>query len=210
MKKHFIIFLSILVFTPLKAQQNSIQEYMDDGGLSSFDRIIKISVTQALQGNLIFIWEKDLTGEFRVETGAGILTSAYYPTIWNRLYRNGKEIFYEGPIQEVKMKPGISFYISPRQSFMKYPAYYYAVNLNAQYYFEQLLIGALSITFGKEINLSEKWILDINAGVGFNSRRSFDSYYYTYKFMLLESRGFKHPTSLNLNMPVSVKLGYRL
>jgi len=209
--KRIILFVLLLFFvTNIYSQQDSISEYLNDGGLSNYKNIIKTDITQILQGNIQLIWEHDISGMFRIESGIGLLTSTFHKPILNALYRDGQELFYDEGLEETKMNPGLSLYVSPRLSIIKFPSFYSSCNLNLNYYFNQLLVGEVSFTFGNEINLSRKIILDINAGIGVDTHWSFDSYYYSHKFMIFNGRDLDHPNTISFFIPLNIKLGYRL
>ena len=210
MQKLILFILFILLLSNTYSQNDSIAKYLDDNGRSSYKNIIKTDVSQIMQGNIQLIWEHDISGYWRLETGIGLLTSNFYKPLFNALYRDGNDLFNKNGLESIKMNPGLSLYISPRQSYIKYPSYYASANFLFNYYFNQLLIGEVSITFGKEINLSKKCILDINAGIGLDTHWSFDGYYYSHKFMILNGKSLSHPNNMSLIFPLSIKLGYRL
>ena len=210
MQKLLLSILFIFLLSNSYSQNDSIAKYLDDKGLSSYKNIIKTDVSQIMQGNIQLIWEHDISGYWRLESGIGLLTSNFYNPLLNLLYRDGNELFNKNGLESVKMNPGLSLYISPRQSYIKYPSYYTSANFLFNYYFNQLLIGEVSITFGKEINLSKKCILDINAGIGMDTHWSFDGYYYSHKFIILNGKSLSHPNSMSPIFPLSIKLGYRL
>jgi hypothetical protein len=191
------------------SQQDSIAKYLDDKGLSSYKRIIKTDLSQILQGNWMFIVEQDITGNFRMEVGAGLLTAFIYKPFRKSLYHDGTEV-NKNKLESVSMKPGISLYVSPRLTSISSPSYYLSANLLSDYYFKQLLVNELTLTIGKEINLSNKFVLDINAGFGVDAHWSFDGYYFSHKKMLFNGRSLSHHNTISLMFPINVKLGYRL
>jgi len=210
MQKIILTILFTFLLSSIYSQNDSISKYLDDNGRSSYQNIIKTDVSQIMQGNIQLIWEHDISGYWRLESGIGVLTSNLYKPLLYALYRDGKDIFNKNGLESIKMNPGVSLYISPRQSLIKYPSYYTSANFLFNYYFNQLLIAEASITFGKEINLSEKFILDINAGIGIDTHWSLDGYYYSHKFMILNGKSLSHPNNMSFIFPINIKLGYRI
>jgi len=210
MLKTILFILFIFLLSNTYSQNDSIAKYLDDNGLSSYKNIIKTDVSQIMQGNIQLIWEHDISGYWRLESGIGLLTSNFYNPLLKVLYRDGNELFNKNGLESVKMNPGLSLYISPRHSYIKYPSYYTSANFLFNCYFNQLLIAEASITFGKEINLSKKCILDINVGIGMDTHWSLDGYYYSHKFMILNGKSLSHPNNMSLIFPLSIKLGYRI
>jgi hypothetical protein len=210
MQKAILAILFLFLLPNTYSQNDSILKYLDDSGRSSYKNIIKTDIAQIIQGNIQLIWEHDISGYWRLETGMGLLTSSFHKPLLNALYRDGNELFNNNGLETVKMNPGLSLYISPRQSYIADPSFYSSANFLFNYYFNQLLVAEVSITLGKEINLSKKCILDINAGIGVDTHWSFDGYYYSHKFMILNGKSLSHPNNLSLIFPLSIKLGYRL
>ncbi|OJU54580.1 MAG: hypothetical protein BGN96_12930 [Bacteroidales bacterium 45-6] len=191
------------------SQQDSIAKYLDDKGLSSYKRIIKTDLSQILQGNWMLIVEQEIKGNFRMEAGAGLLTAFLYKPFRKALYHDGTEV-NKKKLESVTMKPGFSLYVSPRLTSIRFPSYYFSANLLSDYYFKQLLVTELTLTIGKEINLSNKFVLDVNAGLGVDAHWSFDGYYFSHKTMLFDGRSLSHHNTVSLMFPINVKLGYRL
>jgi len=210
MQKLILSILFISLLSNSYSQNDSIAKYLDDNGRSSYKNIIKTDISQIMQGNIQLIWEHDVSGNFRVESGIGFLTGVFYKPLINPLYHDGKELVNKNGLESVKMNPGISLYISPRQSSIKFPMFYASTNFLFNCYFNQLIIAEATITLGKEINLSKKCILDINTGLGIDTHWSLDGYYYSHKLMIFNGRSISNHNTLSLLIPLSIKLGYRI
>ncbi len=211
-KIQILLFWAILIVAStgkIYSQQDSIAKYLDDKGLSSYKRIVKTDLSQILQGNWMLIVEQEVSWNFRMEGGVGLLTSFLYKPFRKTLYHDGTEV-NKKKREPVTMKPGFSLYVSPRLTSINAPSYYFSGNLLTNYYFNQLLVTELTLTIGKEINLSNKFVLDLNAGLGVDAHWSFDGYYFSHKTMILDGRSLSHHNTISLMFPINVKLGYRL
>lgn len=203
------IFLFLLITLKLYAQQDSISYYLNDKGLSRFDKVIKTDLSQLLKGNFMCIVEKDISGYFRLEYGGGLLTGALMNPLLDPMYRQETDVFDER-FTKVKMKPGISLYVSPRYSVVKFPNFYSASTLMLKYYVGQLFVADVSFTLGYEYNISPKWVLDVSAGVGTDILMSSDNCYYVHKNRLFTIKDFNALNAMAAYIPLSIKLGYRM
>jgi len=207
-KIHVILFL-LLMISRLSAQQDSIAYFLNDSGLSSYKKVVKTDLAQILKGNLMCMVEKDISGNMRMEYGIGLLTAALVEPMFNRLYRQGTDVFGED-FTNVKMKPGFSLYVSPRYTDIKFPWIYVSSNLLAEYYIGQLFVTDVSFTLGYEYNLSKKIVLDVSTGFGVDMLASTDGYYYVHKHRLFNGKSLTVQNTLSFYIPLSVKIGYRI
>jgi hypothetical protein len=208
MHKRYVFLFFLLAFK-LHAQEDSIAYYLNDKGLSRFDRVVKTDLTQLLKGNLMCIVEKDISGNFRLEYGGGLLTGALVEPVLDPMYRQGTDLFDEG-FDRVKMKPGFSLYASPRYTDVKFPWWYVSSSLLVKYYIGQLSVVDLSFSLGYEFNLNKRWVVDISSGIGGDVLFSSDGYYYVHKHRFFTAKGFETPMSWAYYIPLSIKLGYRI
>lgn len=209
MRKIYVILVLLMMASTMKAQQDSIAYFLDDKGLSSYKKVIKTDLSQILKGNVMCMVEKDISGIMRLEYGIGLLTSALVEPMFNRLYRQGTDLFDEG-FTPVKMKPGFSLYVSPRYTDVKFPWIYVSSNLLTEYYIGQLFVADLSFTLGYEFDLSKKMVLDVSTGFGADLLVSSDGYYYGHKHRLFNGKSLTVQHTFSFYIPISVKLGYRI
>jgi hypothetical protein len=191
------------------SQQDSLDYYLNDNGLSDFNNILKLDVTQALKGDILFNWEHDFTGEFRMEAGVGLLTSHFARPWLDPLYRENPDPF-DNEQTYVPMNPGFSIYLLPKWIDLRFPSYYIGFENLFQYYSRQLIVAETTFLFGKSFNLSPKLLLDIQAGIGMDNHWSLDNYYYMHKIMILKGKSGEKQHTINLIIPIRVKLGYRI
>lgn len=203
------IFLFLLLAFKLHAQQDSIAYYLNDKGLSRFDKVFKTDLSQLLKGNLMCIVEKDISGNLRLEYGGGLLTGFLVDPLLDPMYRQETDVFDES-FTKVKMNPGISLYVSPRYTDVKFPNFYSASNLMLKYHIGQLFVIDASLTLGYEYNISPKWVLDVSTGIGVDMLMSSDNCYYVHKNRLYTIKTFTAMNALAGYIPLSIKLGYRI
>jgi len=209
MRKIYVILVLLLIMSRLSAQQDSLAYFLNDGGMSSYKKVVKTDLSQILKGNVMYMVEKDISGNMRMEYGIGLLTAALVEPMFNRLYRQGTDVFDEG-FTKVKMKPGFSLYVSPRYTDVKFPWIYMSGNLLAEYYIGQLFVTDVSFTLGYEYNLSKNMVLDVSTGIGTDLLMSTDGYYYVHKHRLFNGKSLDVQNTLSFYIPLSVKLGYRI
>ena len=209
MRKIHLILVLILLTSTLSAQQDSIAYFLNDKGLSSFKKVVKTDLSEILKGNLMCMVEKDVSGNMRMEYGAGLLTSALVEPVFGRLYRQGTEFYDEG-YTAVKMKPGFSLYASPRYVDIKFPWIYANGALMTKYYIGQLFVADISFSLGYEFNLSKKMVLDVSTGFAVDLLMSSDGYYYVHKHRLFNGKPATVQNTLSYYIPLSIKLGYRI
>jgi hypothetical protein len=209
MRKIHVILVLLLIMSRLSAQQDSLAYFLNDGGLSSYKKVVKTDLSQILEGNVMCMVENDISGTMRMEYGIGLLTAALGEPMFNRLYRQGTDVFNED-FTNVKMKPGFSLYVSPRYTDVKFPWIYVSSNLLTEYYIGQLFVADLSFTLGYEFNLSKKMVLDVSTGIGADMLVSTDGYYYVHKHRLYNDKSLTVQHTLSAYFPLSVKLGYRI
>ena len=209
MRKFHLILVLLVIMCKLSAQQDSIAYFLNDRGLSRYKKVAKTDLSQILKGNVMCMLETEISGNVRMEYGAGLLTANLVEPLFNRFYRQGTDVFDKG-FTSVKMKPGFSLYVSPRYTDIKFPWIYVSSNLLAEYYIGQLFVTDLSFTFGYEFNLNKNMILDVSTGIGMDMQVSSDGYYYVHKNRLFTDKSLTVQNSISPYFPISVKLGYRI
>jgi hypothetical protein len=208
-KTRFVIISSIVLFliysVPNLGQtksSNSIDQYLDDGGRTMAENLVKTNISEIFTGNIPIYWEHRFDNHFTLECSMGLLTNFLYnPPIDVSSFTNFK--------MNNALKAGYSVSIAPKNYFQAFESFYSGVCYKFQCYPGQVYSNEFYVFSGRQWLINGYWVVDIGIGLGFNFENSIDgvSYIYTSKSdndTQRSSFGF-HPV-----LPIILKIGYRI
>ena len=192
--------LSIVLFLFLHpycySQSDNIKKYLDDGGRTDSNNLIKTDIAEILLGNYQVIWEHQFTRNFAVQGGVGFLTgkSVLRPLIVeSSLYRH--------------LHGGFSLFVSPVYYFGDLEAFHYSLPVQYKRYGNQASSLDFSFCIGKQWFLNEYLTLDVQGGIGVTIEKSLDGTSYVYNKNAIDEQ-LRDGSWLYL--PLSIKIGYLL
>lgn len=198
MKARTFLVLLILIclrFSHVLAQANDPQDnsnYFDDDGISNARTIVKINVLAIANGDLPLHYERIFGKSFGVEVGLGLLLPYYYPEL-PRLFTN------EGTVDNLGF--GHSLWIHPKYYVQgQAPTLnYYGLQFRRRNYSQNdrsIVYKDIVFTYGFQVDLSGRLMLDLSLGLGFQS--------------IKESLLGDSADSTDLVFPIGVKIGMLL
>lgn len=164
MKKHTLIFtlLSLFFYTgKIQAQEESLSNYFNDGGISNSKNIVKINTFSILLGDIPITYERIIGQSFGIEVGAGMIIPLETPfDLLNSFSGKGD------PTNGYSIWVFPKYYIQHEAPEKNYMGFQY---LRRKYQYENHSEITTSVTynFGLQLLLGKRFIFDYNVGVGF-------------------------------------------
>jgi len=200
--KHLILIVSILMNTSIIwAQQNTISDLMNDGGLSTTTNIIKTDVFEYLKGNIPIIWEHRFSDNFAIEGGIGLLINNLTQPILK--YDILNRSIYKG------LNGGFSLHIAPSYYTNGFESFHFGFEYNYHNYTNQVETNEINFKFGKQWFITRRFALDLSLGLGLNFETPIDGSSYVFDSQI-NNKDLYGGEGMRMVVPASIKIGYVL
>jgi len=198
--KKVVFYLLLLCSISVFSQVNNIEKYLDDGGRTAANNIIKTDVSQMLQANIPLIFEHRFNNNFSLQGGFGLLTHDFFRPVLN-------PIFASDPLYS-QLKGGYSLFIQPVCYLDGFESFYIGIPFRYRRHSTQAKSYEFNIALGYQWIKGRHLSLDLSVGGGFNLEYSLDgvSYIYYAKGISTNANDFRQ----RLVFPISFKVGYVL
>lgn len=197
----FLVFFTIctlLIGSSSFAQDSDdeLSNYFDDGGISTAKNTVKFNLASAVSGDFTISYERILKSNWGFEIGFGRLADYYNPDLYE-YFSNNEDL---EDIEIPNPTGGYSYIISPKYYYLDDAPLDVYASIEYRYRFydyinnTSITVRDITANYGFQFMVYKKLIMDVNYGLGFRAKT-------------LEINNVEEST-INLTMPLSVKVGY--
>lgn len=200
-RKLILALWAMFAVTCVYSQTTGIKQYLDDGGRTEANTIIKTDISQILDANIPLILERKFGKFIAVQAGAGLLTHNFFKPIIKPIIKNAD--LYPG------LGGGYSLYLQPLIYFGGFESLHFGIPLKFRKHGSQVKTFEWNVVLGYQWFLNRHLALDLEAGVGVNYETSIDGVSYVYNDDIINKSlgdGFKS----RIKFPLALKIGYVL
>jgi hypothetical protein len=199
----FIVFGGVTCVFGQNGGSSTIDQYLDDGGRTIAQNLLKTDISEVLTGNIPICWEHKFNSNFTLEGSVGLLTNCIYNPVISPPQFFGCKIYNS-------LKPGYSLYVFPKQYFQALESSYSGICFKLHHYVGQAYSTEFDLLFGKQWLLGGYWVVDLGFGLGFNFETSVDGVSYIYNPKAVEKNQYGSFSTFRPSIPVILKIGYRI
>jgi hypothetical protein len=199
-----VLFFFPFVLAAQEKTESSIDQYLDDGGISTAKNFLKINLISVYQGDLGVSLERRLSKDFAIEVGAGVLLP-YFNDYFIYPETNGSTFY----------KPNVGGSLLLEGRIVMDPLIF-CVPLRVRFYPYQLRLFDVSANLAIPWVWNNGFLIDLSIGIGLQFQKSLNEKTYLFDANSLvnyDSAGIQsdnvYPEAARLIFPVSLKIGYR-
>ena len=170
-----ILLTAFLLFAfqqPIQAQKdstNNISHYLDDGGLTDVNQVLKVNVISIVNGDLPLYYERAFGKSFGIEIGAGILLPYYTSPRLSGIFSQKFEINNQNLGYSIWFQP--KYYV--RRDALD--SYYIGLQFKRKDFNQNIktqVITGYTLNYGFQFILGKRIIIDLSAGLGISSLKT--------------------------------------
>lgn len=201
MKRIILCILTVVSIVGVHSQNQGIKEYLDDGGRTEANTIIKTDLSEMLDANIPLILEHRFNRIVSVQGGVGILTHSFFKPVIKPVFKDAD--LYPG------IRGGYSLYLQPLFYVDGFESFHLGVPLKFRKHGSQVKTFEWDIVFGRQWFLNRHLAIDLEVGIGLNYESSIDGVSYVYNDDIL-NKSLGASFSSRMKFPLSLKIGYVL